>query len=157
MRWSPTCGSMLSIESAWNSLSPSLSAPPHACSLFLLLLFCKRFYLFMRDTKREREAERQAEGEAGSMQGARCRTRSWVPRITPGPKAALNRWATWAALLVSWLNRENIQFKFVCLEILIHFGEGNNHEIFPFLKTSPGRFWIVDHQKDFSQEPMSYL
>ena len=29
-------------------------------------------YLFMRDT--EREAETQAEGEAGSMQGAQCET-----------------------------------------------------------------------------------
>ena len=30
----------------------------------------------MRDTEREKEAETQAEGEAGSMQGAWCRTRS---------------------------------------------------------------------------------
>ena len=35
----------------------------------------------MRDT--EREAETQAEGEAGSMQGAQLGTRSWVSRITP--------------------------------------------------------------------------
>ena len=35
----------------------------------------------MRD--REREAETQAEGEAGSMQGARCRTQSQVSRIMP--------------------------------------------------------------------------
>ena len=36
---------------------------------FLQLFFFKDFiYLFMRDT--EREAETQAEGEAGSMQGA---------------------------------------------------------------------------------------
>ena len=33
----------------------------------------------MRDT--QREAETQAEGEAGSMRGARCRTRSQDPRI----------------------------------------------------------------------------
>ena len=35
-------------------------------------IFFKRFlkiYLFMRDTEKEREAETQAEGEAGSMQG----------------------------------------------------------------------------------------
>ena len=38
----------------------------------------------MRDT--EREAETQAEGEAGSMQGARCGTWSWVCRITPWAK-----------------------------------------------------------------------
>ena len=34
-------------------------------------------------TEREREAETQTEGEAGSMQGARRGTRSWVSRITP--------------------------------------------------------------------------
>ena len=33
------------------------------------------------------EREREAEGEAGPMQGARCGTRSWVSSITPGPKA----------------------------------------------------------------------
>ena len=43
----------------------------------------------MRDTQREggREAETQAKGEAGSMQGARRGTRSRVSRITPEPKA----------------------------------------------------------------------
>ena len=35
----------------------------------------------MRDP--EREAETQAEGDAGSMQGARCGTRSQDPRVTP--------------------------------------------------------------------------
>ena len=35
----------------------------------------------MKDT--EKEAETQAEGEAGSMQGAGCGTRSQVSRITP--------------------------------------------------------------------------
>ena len=35
----------------------------------------------MRDT--EREAETQAEGEAGSMQGAGRGTLSWVSRIRP--------------------------------------------------------------------------
>ena len=32
---------------------------------------------------KERDRETQAEGEAGSMQGARCGTQSWVFRITP--------------------------------------------------------------------------
>ena len=35
----------------------------------------------MRDT--EIEAETQAEGEAGSMQGAQCGTRFWISRIIP--------------------------------------------------------------------------
>ena len=38
----------------------------------------------MRHT--EREAETQAEEEAGSMQGARCETRSQDPGITPWAK-----------------------------------------------------------------------
>ena len=50
---------------------------------FLLVLFFFKIlfiYLCMRDTGRE--AETQAEGEAGSMLGARRGTRSWVSRIT---------------------------------------------------------------------------
>ena len=38
----------------------------------------------MRDT--EREAETQAEGEAGSMPGTRCRTRFWDSRTAPWAK-----------------------------------------------------------------------
>ena len=46
------------------------------------MIFLKDFiYLVMKDT--EREAETQAEGEVGSMQGARCGTRSWDCGITP--------------------------------------------------------------------------
>ena len=47
-----------------------------------LEFFFKDFiYLFMTDT--ERKAETLAEGEAGSLRGARCRTRSQDPRIMP--------------------------------------------------------------------------
>ena len=49
------------------------------------LFFLKDFIsLFMRDT--QREAETQAEGEAGSMQGAPCGTQSRDSRITPWAK-----------------------------------------------------------------------
>ena len=41
----------------------------------------------MRDT--QREAETQAEGEAGSLQGARCRTRSQILGSQPEPKAGI--------------------------------------------------------------------
>ena len=44
-------------------------------------IFLKIFYLFIHET--EREAEIQAEREAGSMEGARCGTRSRDSRITP--------------------------------------------------------------------------
>ena len=50
-----------------------------------------------REREREREAKTQAEGEVGSMQGAQCGTRSWVSRIRPRLKVALNHWATGAA------------------------------------------------------------
>ena len=46
------------------------------------VIFFKDFiYLFMGDT--HTEAETQAEGEAGSMQGAQCGTRSQDPEVTP--------------------------------------------------------------------------
>ena len=48
-----------------------------------IYLFLKRFiYLFMTDTHTERGRD-TSRGEAGSMQGARCGTRSWVSRIMP--------------------------------------------------------------------------
>ena len=51
-------------------------------------LFFLRFYLFISEnTQRgEREADTQAEGEAGSTPGVRCGTRSWDSRITPWAK-----------------------------------------------------------------------
>ena len=45
-----------------------------------LFLYKDFIYLFPRDT--DREAETQAEGEGGSMKGARHGTPSWVSRIT---------------------------------------------------------------------------
>ena len=50
----------------------------------------------MKDTE-EGEAETQAEGEVGSMQGASGGTLSQVSRIRPWAEGALNRWATRAA------------------------------------------------------------
>ena len=41
----------------------------------------------MRNTYTHGEAETQAEGEAGSVQGARYGTRSWLPGSRPGPRA----------------------------------------------------------------------
>ena len=62
-----------SVESVWVEEGSNLS-----------ITFKKKFidfiYLFMRDT--HREAETQAEGEAGPLQGAQSRTRSQDPRIT---------------------------------------------------------------------------
>ena len=45
--------------------------------------FFFKIYLFIHSERAKREAETQAEGEAGSTQEARCGTRSWVSRITP--------------------------------------------------------------------------
>ena len=49
--------------------------------------FFKRFYLFIHKRHTQREAETQAEGEAGSIQGARCGTRSQTRGSRPEPKA----------------------------------------------------------------------
>ena len=49
---------------------------------FFIFIFLKDFiYLFIRDT--QGEAETQAEGEAGPMQGARCGTRPRDSGVTP--------------------------------------------------------------------------
>ena len=53
-------------------------------STFVFFFFKDFIYLSMRD--REREGEREAEREVGSMQGARCGTRSRVSRIAPWAK-----------------------------------------------------------------------
>ena len=45
----------------------------------------------MKDAQREREAETQAEGEPGSMQGARLGLDLRSPGSHPGLKVALNR------------------------------------------------------------------
>ena len=42
----------------------------------------------MRDTEREREAETQAEGDAGSMQEADVGLNPGTPGSHPGPKAS---------------------------------------------------------------------
>ena len=45
--------------------------------------FLKGFHVFIHERHRQREAETQAEGEAGPLQGVRCGTPSQVSRITP--------------------------------------------------------------------------
>ena len=46
-----------------------------------------RFYLFIHKRHRERKAEIQAEGKAGSLQGARCGTQFQILGSHPEPKA----------------------------------------------------------------------
>ena len=50
-------------------------------------IFLKTFYLSIHERHREREVETQAVGEAGSLQGAQCGIRSWIPGSCPEPKA----------------------------------------------------------------------
>ena len=45
--------------------------------------FFKILFIYSQERINKREAKTQAEGEAGSMQGARYGTRSWYSRITP--------------------------------------------------------------------------
>ena len=48
-----------------------------------MYFFFFKINLFIHERERERGVETQAEGEAGSTQGARCGARSRDPRITP--------------------------------------------------------------------------
>ena len=63
--------------------------------MYICFFFFFKNHLFIHERHRERErkAEAQAEGEAGSMQGARCGTRSQDSRIMP--------WAEGSAKLLS--------------------------------------------------------
>ena len=63
-----------------HSILPSLKLNDPATLIFFPLLFLKIFYLFIH---RDRERERQAEGETGFTQGAQCGTWSQVSGITP--------------------------------------------------------------------------
>ena len=47
-----------------------------------LNFFFLRFYLFIHERHTQREAETQVEGEAGSLRGAQCGTRSQDSGIT---------------------------------------------------------------------------
>ena len=83
---------MYSLIIAWPQISvPSLFSPILSPDISFLLSFFKRFNLFIHE--REREAQTQAEGEAGSIP---CREPDvgldpGSPRPHPGLKAALNR------------------------------------------------------------------
>ena len=46
-----------------------------------------RFFIYFLETQKEREAETQAEGEEGFLQGAQCGTLSQILGTGPGPKA----------------------------------------------------------------------
>ena len=79
MRGDPAC-----LQASYGS--PVGAKPKSDFPILLFLLFFKDFmYLFMRDT--EREADTQAEGEAGSLQGARWGLDPGTPGSHPEPKA----------------------------------------------------------------------
>ena len=84
------------------------------------LSFFRRFYLFIH--KRQREAETLAEGEAGSMQEARCGTRYQNSGITPWAegKRSTTEPSRSPLFLVSQEERELIPFNHVFIHILIH-------------------------------------
>ena len=75
------------------------------------VVFCLSFkdfiYLFMRDI--ERETDTQAEGEAVSMQGARCGTWSWVSRITPWAEGGAKPLSHPGCPTISFKNKTKIQ------------------------------------------------
>ena len=54
---------------------------PKDFTFFYLFVYFLGFYLFIHEM--QREAETQAEGEGGSLQGAHCGTLSQDPRVAP--------------------------------------------------------------------------
>ena len=54
--------------------------------LVAIIIFFKRFYLFIHERHTEREAETQAKRKAGFMQGPQCGTRFQDPGTTPWAK-----------------------------------------------------------------------
>ena len=73
-----------------------------------IICFKDFIYLFIRDT--ESEAETQAEGEAGSLQGAWCGTWSQDPRITTWAKGRLS---TTEPPRYPWSQTSLILFEFI--------------------------------------------
>ena len=72
--------------------------------LFIYLFIHSFIHSFMRETERERQRHRQREKQAP------CREPDvgldpGSPGSRPGLKAALNRWATWAALASSFISK----------------------------------------------------
>ena len=61
--------------SPWSQTDPDL--------FFWFFVFVKCYLFIHENREQEREAETPAEGEAGSMQGDRCETRSQDSRLTP--------------------------------------------------------------------------
>ena len=65
-------------------LMPWMYVIPTVTDFFFNVYFFLRFSsIYSWGTQREREAETQADGEAGSIQGARCGTLSQDPGVTP--------------------------------------------------------------------------
>ena len=91
-----------------------------------LAIFKKILFIYSRET--QREAETQAEGEAGSLQGARPGTQSLVSRFTP--------WAEGGAKPLSYLGCPIISY----LNFYVFF-EG----IFTHLTTWPSDFYIYTY------------
>ena len=77
--------------------------------LYSGFFFFLRFYLFIHERHREKEAERhRAEGEAGSMRGAQCGTDPLAPRQTP------NHWATQVSLYSGFWQFYKLAFELLC-------------------------------------------
>ena len=75
---------------------------------YLIAFFKKKIlFIYSWETQREREAEIQAEGEAVSSQEAQSRTGSLDLGSHAELKAALNRWATQAAL--EYTSKKNLK------------------------------------------------
>ena len=62
-------------------VTPAISTPSVIILKINFFFFTDFIYLFIYERHTQREAETQAEEEAGSMQGVGCGTQSWDSRL----------------------------------------------------------------------------
>ena len=100
------------------------------------LIFFKILFIYSW----EKEAETQAEGEAGSMQGNWCGTRSGVSRVTP--------WAKGAAKPLSHPGCPSICSLLIAVHLLV---KGQESDLYPRLQSPPVSAFGALHFKAHNQ------
>ena len=113
---------------------PVVQLLDHRVTFFLI--FFKILFIYSW----EKEAETQAEGEAGSMQGNWCGTRSGVSRVTP--------WAKGAAKPLSHPGCPSICSLLIAVHLLV---KGQESDLYPRLQSPPVSAFGALHFKAHNQ------
>ena len=113
---------------------------PRSSQKIVCFLFFLKIYLFMHERHRKREAETQAEREAGSVQEAWCGTPSQDYRIMPWVEGrCLNLWATqWSPKIVCFHHFINCELLQTIQQAQSRITYSKSHIIKPKLSSSSG-------------------